>query len=444
MSNRIYDYLVESPLFLQLRNKYSRLSLKDLINELENYKKFVNANYQEIKDETIGDDNSYSITSPLSLANNTTSIEEIVKGSLFLDKYIVDDPLYSQNYNDLSTQNYGRSMHGMEPLTEEKIKSNIFEACNFLKSITPLVCGNVAYVKVLPLTSHVIKTNLKSLNLPNIDTKHIDDKTFEWMSKRLKAYDSSSNEFQPIQGITNSISIAFESDELHFNAVYGELSPLIDENGNFDRVVARKAIPNKEQFNNWIMQEKIKAILDKYNHILLYHKIANELNTTTGLASIFDCELLKVMFNLKCKKNLFDLGLKLNIPYINSNNLKDIAFIREKSFEDIINFRMQLREDSSVMSMLESEVEIQEYTKEISNKYNEQEKDLSKLLEKNSKISKYIPDILISCVNVITIPQLWLSSVMNGSIAYNSIKSNKRSKNFSPYILLHKLHKRST
>ncbi len=191
MSNQIYDFLAESILFQALESKYKNVSLKTLISELNDYKNYINQNLDSIKKESIDASVDYSVTAPLSLTNNSTSTSELINGALFLDRYIVDDPLYSQDYNNLEILNYGRKLLSANPFSEEDIKNEIYEACSFLKSLTPLVKSGIEYIKVLPLTRHVIERNLESFNIPDLSLDHIDDNAFKWMANKLKVFNRS-------------------------------------------------------------------------------------------------------------------------------------------------------------------------------------------------------------------------------------------------------------
>lgn len=441
MSNIVYDFLVDSFLFTKAGDNYSNVPLQELIEQLNNYRIYVDSKIDEIKEECIDKNFDYSITSPLSLTQKNISIEEIVNGSLFLDRYIVDDPLYPQNYNDLRNLNHGRKLHGLPFYSEEIIKRQISEACQFLMSITPFVRNNVAYVKVLPLTSNIIEENWKSLNIPTLSLDHIDDNTFEWMTKRLEVFDFTNNTTKPLNGVTDSVLLAFKGDSTFFSAVYGKVDPIFDNNGNVAHATVTRSTPTNEQFDNWILEEKIKAIRDKHKHILLYHSIANELKTTTGIASVFDSKFLAHFLQLTSCSSLSDLGLNLKIPFVKSQSIDRIADIRERCGEDILRFRMQLREDSQIISNLKTEEEVRKYVKETSLKYEEQARDLLKILSAPKGLGKYVPDILIGAVNYITMPSAILASIMNSSIAINSKNMHSQVEKGNPYLLLSKIVK---
>lgn len=144
MGSILYDFLGESVLFddARIAAGYRGLSDAEIAAELERYRQFCTTNLGRLQQEA----GSATAGPRLVAAHELTPVSLLVRGSLYLDRFVVADPLF-QHTRDGADANWallaGAKREGLR-------RDAILEAVAYLKEIAPFVAHD--YVRVAPFS----------------------------------------------------------------------------------------------------------------------------------------------------------------------------------------------------------------------------------------------------------------------------------------------------
>lgn len=144
MGSILYDFLGESFLFddAKVALGYRGVTDREIETELERYRQFCTANLGQLQKEAAAE----TAGPRLVAAHDRTPVSILARGSLYLDRFVVDDPLFRNTRNG-TDPNWalfaGAKREGLQ-------REAILEAVSYLKQIAPFVAHD--YVRVVPFS----------------------------------------------------------------------------------------------------------------------------------------------------------------------------------------------------------------------------------------------------------------------------------------------------
>lgn len=386
MSNTAFNFLSESVLFKGIGNNYKNVSLSELEKEIIDYKEHIKNNLNKIEKECNNSEGELNLIAPVKPINTTPTNEEILRGSLFLNKYLIDDPVFALDF-DADIINNDRQQRGFTPYTEEDLKLQILERAKYMNDLTPSVIYDVGFIKFYPLSKDMIERNLSSINIPNLSLEGIEDEVLKWFASNVIVDEiTRGNVLSKITKPCSHIGIRFKRDDSNlFMAMYQEILPIeYDEGTGKITFIRNRTIPGPREFSNWIQQEIIKTIKDKINHVSYNYKISKKFNAPLTIKSEFEKDFLMKQFKYDKERSVDKLGFQIDIPGFVNTNLEKSMDARRYCYDYFQNFRSQLYQDSLLISNATTEEELKKILLDIEKKY---QYELEKIRQQMNKIN---------------------------------------------------------
>lgn len=155
MSNISFNFLSNSFLFKDDGSAIHCRSLSEIENELDKYRSYINSNKDELDKECINDGDKSIALSDFRSIQYLPNINEIKSKALFLNKFIIEDPLFATSFRNINIINEDRLLRGYQILTDEKLKTDLMSKINYMKQLTPGVDSRVQYIKFYPLSCFI-------------------------------------------------------------------------------------------------------------------------------------------------------------------------------------------------------------------------------------------------------------------------------------------------
>lgn len=161
MGSITYAFLADSHFFHEgsLANGFSHETVNRLEKELENYRNFCLKHYDVLLKEIVDRNSFLKVFSSV----QDTSISLLKQTALYVDQFIVYDPLFDFTDRQSDISSVTSKYLGYQQGQIDKLK--IKDAAVFLKKITPMVVAD--YVKVFPLGYHHEPPEVIPFNLPS-------------------------------------------------------------------------------------------------------------------------------------------------------------------------------------------------------------------------------------------------------------------------------------
>ena len=147
MSHIAYDFLADS-LFLNqnaINSGFKEESAARIEKELLAYRQHIIKNIQAIVAEINRNDSALNVFS----SSGNTPISLLKQTALYLEQYVVADPLF--RFTNLETKSE-QAMSSYLGFQEKVNLESLTQAASYLKEITPMVTGN--FIKIFPVTYH--------------------------------------------------------------------------------------------------------------------------------------------------------------------------------------------------------------------------------------------------------------------------------------------------
>ncbi|MBN7576343.1 hypothetical protein C1H57_15150 [Clostridium sp. 2-1] len=382
MSNLLYDFLVSSELFNDnyIEEEYSKLSDKDLIKILTDYREYV-LNCKELKEELINQDSKLSIQ--MESFNKFLPNEELLKQlAFYMDKIIINDPIF-QMTNLKNEQS--KVMNNYLGLKEQKVidRKALVEKINYMKKLTPMVVGR--YVKFRPMSYfHEPPKEIPICYSDNYFSDTLPKNVLEWFKKYVKVHnleqdgDSLICKFNEKLKLGRRIMIEFEGHADSMSNMYFLFETKIleyNEKTGRAKMAYRlpDTLPSEEEFNAWVNQSINRTAGGFYNSVFKEVYNASLIGSSYFTTSSFIAELLnRDIGNVNSfEQDIFNLALNLNLPIINKADINNIMNIRENDGEAFLNFRIELRKRLKELRGIKDKTELKYKLENIEQEMNE-------------------------------------------------------------------------
>ncbi|MEL3909014.1 MAG: hypothetical protein P1P64_08420 [Treponemataceae bacterium] len=422
MSKIAFDFLTESFLFHEADQKYQYRTMSELINELTKYKEYITDNKEKI-DEEISKD-TVNIIQPLTQVLQLPSIETLTKGSLFLDTYLINDPLFDFNLEDADIQNIARQYMNMPQMKENEFKEKLAEHANYMKSLTEGVRCDTTYIKFYPLFNELYPRRIPIFNIPDLSTSHIDENVMNWFYDKVELFNlDKENKISEKLNISNKIFIRFKDDKFSYGvtAAYQEWE-MIGE--NMVRII-NNYIPTDSQYKNWTEQEIIKAIKEKYHFFVYRNTICEKFKSPVMLNNNFEREFAEKNFHDPNDSSLYKLGFNLDFVGLQKLTFEKAMHVRRTLKEGLKAFQEEIYNDSIHLSTTKDKNEYTEIIKSLENKYMNNAKKAKTLLDsiKYIVLDNIIP-LTVSALSYFVTPEPY-NKIITGLNIIDTLKTTK-------------------
>lgn len=425
MSNICFDFLSDSMLFRDAEQGYKSRSIDELDKELNRYREYVVANQQEIDNEILRND--VNIIQELEKNPKLPTQEELLQGSLFLDTYVISDPVYNFDLTIEKYSNVARQSMGVAPKSEDELKNELAKYANYMKSLTEGVRCDTGYVKFYPLAQKLRPTSDFLFNLPDLSVDGIDKNVFDWFLKKIEVLNiDQSNRLDKQMKISNKIALRFKGDSSSVAMAQYQKFNLIKIDGN--RVtfsLENQYLPTKEEYDNWTNQEKIKNIKDKINFLLYRNSINEKFNSPIILSSMFEKEFFETNFSDLKSDNLYKLGFDLNFAGLKNIDFSTAMSIRRRAKDSFKVFQEEIQKDSIALSCAKDKKEYTEALDGVKQKYLNGIESVKSTLEISKKVvSSNIISMAVSACSYFATPYPY-NEAITGLTVIDLIKKAK-------------------
>ncbi len=426
MSNISFDFLNESILFQKAEDNYKNISLEELTQALDKYKSYIKEKKEDIEKELI--DGNLKIIQSLQQHPEKPSMAEILQGSLFLDKYLIDDPLFSYNLADAELINANNRIMGFKEKTDDDFKKELSTNALYMKNLVDGVRCDTAYIKFYPFSLGFQSERIPHMRVPDLSIDDIDKNIYNWFNEKIEVMNfDNQNRSNNALSISNHIGMRFNGDfgsKCNF-ARYQKPTNIFEQAGKLYMVIDPNYIPEKDEYDNWVHQEVITTIKEKFNFFIYRHNICSKLNSPVILNNEFEKQFYEMQFSTK-KSNVHTLGFDLNIPGLQNLNFKEAMEVRRSSFESFRSFQNELQNDSILLSSVNDEKQYDELITEIQHKYENASKNVtSKLGMTKSIASDNIINIAIAAISYYNTPLL-ATGVISGLSLLDAIRKGRK------------------
>lgn len=385
MSNTSFNFLSDSFLFHEASSEYSKRSMTEIEKELNRYKKHITAHLKEINAEVYKD---YNFIQPLTHNSKLPSMTELVQGSLFLDTYLIDDPLFDFNIEKMKMGNIERVSMGMDKISDQKIRHELSKLAEYMKALTNGVNIESGYIKFYPFSLWMYPIFKPSIRVPDLSIDNIPKQVYKWFYSNIKVQNLEKNRTNPNLKISNRIVLSFEDDigDSAYIAHYQRVIPAKFEN---DYVILRldgDYIPNKMEYDSWVNEEIIKAIKDKLEFFVFRDSICNSFNSPVCLYNNFQKNFYSTLFSASGKEHMYNLGFDLNIPGLDKIDFNKAMEIRKNAHWSFVELQKKIKEDSKQLRAANDEKIYNDIIKQIENDYLEGIKSTNSILSSMKKL----------------------------------------------------------
>ncbi|MFC0778673.1 hypothetical protein [Flavobacterium sp. HJSW_4] len=388
MSNTAFNFLSNS--FLTTNNKeyFLKQPLPDIEKELDSYRTYLNSNRSGMDKECISDNEDSVEISDFRILQKLPDHDEIFQKSLFLNRFVIDDPLYSKSYKNFDLINLEREYRGYQRISELQAKEQLWDTVQYMKGLLPGVNANVGYIKFYPLSKEPTNELLHFVNIPDLSFPQEFPEIYEWFLKNIKVRTVDDN--QKVVDLVEpckKLAISFENDGSDL----------------FLPALLTDGIPSVSLYQTWKEEEIIKSIRDRY--LILLRK--NEFRIKFGAIVSADTEFEFAFLNsiIKSPTNTTDAKAlqvltKLKLPSLASTSFDKVMEVRKFFDETFENFRKQLKDDVLHLQQINDEKHIEEFSKELERKYEASIKEIEAKMKFKFKLSG--SDIFTTSLDIAT------------------------------------------
>lgn len=369
MSNICFDFLSDSMLFHEAEQGYKSRSIDELDKELNRYREYVAANQQEIDNEILRND--VNIIQELEKNPKLPTLEELLQGCLFLDTYVINDPVYNFDLTIEKYSNIARQCMGMTPKSDNELKNELAKYANYMKSLTDGVRCDTGYVKFYPFAKKLRPTSDYLFNIPDLSIDGIDKNVFLWFLAKMEIFNIDQyNRIDKQMKLSNKIALRFKDDSSSLMVIqYQKINPVKIDGDSGIISLEYKYIPTKEEYDNWVNQEITKTIKDKIDFLLYRNTISEKFNSPIILSSLFEKEFFETNFSGIKSSNLYKLGFDLDFTGLKNMDFNTAMSIRRNAKDSFKKFQEEIQKDSIFLSCAKDKKEYSEALDGIKQKY---------------------------------------------------------------------------
>lgn len=361
MSNTAFNFLSNSYLTKDSKESFLRKSLAEIEQELDEYRKFLNANKNDLDKECIKDNEDSVEISDFRILQKLPKQEEVFQKSLFLNRFVVDDPLQSSSFKNFDIINRDRQTRGFNVITEAEAKEKLWNKVQYMKGLLPGVNANVGYIKFYPLSKEPTNELLNFINIPDLSFPKEFPEIYEWFLKNIvvKTVDDNQRIVDLVEPC-KQLAISFQNDGS------GVFLPA------FLNMQLQNIVPPISIYNKWKEDEVIKSIRDRYLELLRKNEFRIKFGAIVSTESEFEFNFLNSIIKSPAsttETKVLQVLTKLKLPSLASTSFEKVMEVRQFFDESFENFRKQLKDDIIYLQEIKDEKQLEAFSKELEKKY---------------------------------------------------------------------------
>lgn len=348
MGSILYDFLTESILFNEghLQGRFASLNDAELRRELTRYREHCLAHLDEQRRELEDGVQSLRVFS----GPGRISKDDLARGALYLDTYVLDDPLFALTHEPSEVAQTMVKVIGVKG--SELDRGKLCEALQFMRSVTPMVAAD--YVKFLPVSRiyeppDEVHINYSENHFSDVLPRPILDFFHKHASVKSIARADVGwvvlNKLKPSRGISINFG-DYRTDKAWIYHLHEMEVLRTDEATGQVRFALQTpgTPPDEEYFRAWVYQSTNQAALDAHNSLLSEVAMAAECNAMYLARSDFAFQLLDQLGAHRHGIAEFTAGSVLNIelPALENINIDDLMRVRRVDGEAFKHFRYAL------------------------------------------------------------------------------------------------------
>ena len=349
-----------------------------ILKELQDYRQHCIDNYSELIEEIRSRDSFLKVFS----STEKTSIKLLKQTALYIDQFIVADPLFQLTNVQTDMIKVTSQLLGYN--SDNSIdKSKLTSAATFLKNITPMVVGN--YVKIFPLSYHFESPKNIPINLPTDYYKGILPKEildFFWENVSVRSLERipsggwqvAEDKLYPCRGIVVDFKDAHFKRSLIYHLTEMEIIEVNESTGSFKfRQTLPDNTPEKDQFNTWVMQSINSSSKAYFDTVYQENFIASNLNSTYLCDNSFSSNLISRNFETKETIQTYSANQIINVelPFLENINIEKLMNIRELDADTFTNFRLEIEKQFRELRTITDPTQLNLKTENIFHELNE-------------------------------------------------------------------------
>jgi hypothetical protein len=431
MSNTAFNFLSDSFLTRDSKDSFLKKPLLEIEKELDNYRAFLNSNKSNLDKECILDNEDSVEISDFRILQKLPNHNELFQKSLFLNRFVIDDPLHSRSYKNFELINLDRQLRGFETVSEIQAKEQLWNTVQYMKGLLPGVNANVGYIKFYPLSKEPTNELLSFINIPDLSFPEQFPDIYEWFLKNIevKTVDNNQKVVDLIEPCTK-LAISFQNDG----------------SGVFLPALLTSGSPSIALYEKWKDEEIIKSIRDRYLELLRKNEFRIKFGAIVSAESEFEFDFLNSI--IKSSTSTTDAKVlkvltKLKLPSLASTSFDKVMEVRQFFDETFENFRKQLKDDIIYLQQEKDEKHLEEFSKGLEKKYEAAIKDIEGKLKFKFNLSGF--DLFptgLDIATMLTTTEQYPLMITGANVLYKVyeglIKQRSEAKNNLCYFL-HKL-----
>ncbi len=394
MGSVIYDFLADSLFFHEesIQNNFVKESESRIQQELELYRNHCISNYKNLTLEIKKRESFLKVFS----SSNKTPINLLKQTALYVDQFIIQDPLFSfteiKNETAITTANYLGYKN-----TKLIDRVSIAESSKFLKEITPMIVGN--YVKIFPASYHFeapkeipiyIPTNYYNDILPEEILNFFRENVIVHSMKKIEndGWQVLENQLIPCRSILIDFLGNENKEKMIFHLFQTEVLS-IDEEKRIVKVqkTLPETPPDENYFQAWVTQSINSTSKAFFDNTFKECLLASNLNSTLLCENDFTRRLISENYNVKetIQTETANHMLNFELPFLDRIDINKLMYIREMDADVFTNFRLELEKNFRELRTLNDPKLIKQKTENILHELNEVQ--LNKIKQKISHIN---------------------------------------------------------
>lgn len=388
MSNIAFDFLTESFLFNESASNYAKRTIDELDKELQKYQKYILNHLTEINAEVYKE---YNFIQPLSNKRILPSKEDLLHGCIFLDTYLIDDPIFKFNIKQMKFADVERISMGMEKLSDDEIKGELSSYAEYMKSLTTGVNVENGYIKFYPFSLWLQPVFNPVIKIPDLSIEGIPENVYDWLYKQIEVKNLEKNRTNPNLKISNKILLDFK-DDTSDSAYIAHYHVMIPEKFEKDHVIVRfdgNYIPSEKEYESWVNEEIIKYIKSKIEYFVFRDSLCSYFNSPICLCNNFQKNFYSTNYSLSQKDHMYKLGFDLNIPGLEKMDFDKAMEIRKNAHWSFVELQKKIKEDSNQLRAANDEKVYKDIIKQIENDYLNAIKSTHTILDSMKKLFSF-------------------------------------------------------
>ena len=443
MSNISFNFLTDSFLFTEAEQNYKKRTMDELSQELDSYRDYIIKNQNSIDNEI--SKSGINIIQELSDTPKLPKQEELLQGSLFLDTYLINDPIFDFNLHNEKYANIARQCLHTTAKSDDTLKQELASYAIYMKSLTEGVRCDTEYIKFYPIKSGFRPIEVPLFQLPDLSIEGIDRNVYQWFSERIQCFNlNENNRIDKSLKFSNKIILFFKDDTTSSVRIaqYHSFVPVRISGNHVEMKADNNYIPQNEEYNNWVAQEIIKTIKGKLSFFLYRKIITDKFNSPIILRNVFEKEFSEMNFSNIKNPDLYKLGFDLDFLGLKDLDFNTAMSIRRNAKDSFMEFQNAIKKDSIILSTATDKKIYTEVVESIKQKYIQGIGSVKSAFDLSKEIaSKNILQLGVSACTYFVTPEPFKSIITGLSLLsiMKNAKDDIKNERKNPFYFLKKM-----